>query len=34
MNFDDNVEVHGLSKSMHLLFRVKVYSEETLALFD
>ena len=34
VKFADKGEVYGLSMSRHLLVRVEVYSEDTLALFD
>ncbi len=34
MNFAGKDAVHGLSMSRHLLVRVEVYSEATIALFD
>ena len=33
VTFADKDQVHGLSTSRHLLIRVRVYSESTLALF-
>ena len=34
VNFAGKDEVHGISMSRHLLVRVQVYSESTMALFD
>ena len=34
VTFADKDQVHGLSMWRHLLIRVRVYSESTLALFD
>ncbi len=34
VNFAGKDEVHGVSMSRHLLVRVEVYSESTMALFD
>ena len=34
VNFAGKDEVHGVSMSRHFLFRVQVYSESTMALFD
>ena len=34
VTFADEDQVHGISMSTHLLVRVRVYSESTLALFD
>ena len=34
VNFAGKDAVHGLSMSRHLLVRVEVYSEATMALFD
>ena len=34
VKFAEKDEVHGLSMSRHLLVRVEVYSESTMALFD
>ena len=34
VNFAGKDEVHGVSMSRHLLVRVQVYSESTMALFD
>ena len=34
VNFAGKDEVHGLSMSRHILVRLQVYSESTMALFD